>query len=204
MATSLNIKQSGRRKNQMADRSRERHQEYWPEVPEADLWVRQNQTGFITIPRTMPILMSIIDSLTKGKPAGMTYFTLWCRCPDFAAITIESPEMYAAESGFSGQRRVDQWKTRMKSLSKLGFIKSKPGATGEFHDVLLLNPHKVVRASKDLPESLWRQLFARGQQISAADITEPPKPTSPAPTVPKKKTYPASKKLLSGKTPKTV
>ena len=181
MASSLNSKQSSRRKSQMADRSRDRYNEYWPEVPEADLWIRQKQNGFITIPRTMPIVMSIINSLTKGKPAGVTYFTLWCRCPDFAAITIESPDVYAAESGFTGQRRGDQWKTRMRALSELGFIKHKPGASGEFHDVLLINPHKVIRELKDRPESLWRQLFERGQQIGAADVTAATKESASPP-----------------------
>jgi hypothetical protein len=27
----------------------------------------------------MPVIMNIIDTLTKNKPAGSTYFVLWCR-----------------------------------------------------------------------------------------------------------------------------
>lgn len=174
MDTSLNVKKSDARRNGMMERSRGRHKEYWPDVPDGDLWIRQKSKGFITIPRTMPILMSIIDSLTKGKPAGMTYFTLWCRCPDYAAITIESPDVFAAETGFTGQRKVDQWKTRMKSLDKLGFIKTRKGPSGDFHDVLLVNPHLVIRNMKGISEGLWGQLFARGQGIGAIDVTDAP------------------------------
>lgn len=32
--------------------------------------------GFTTIPRTMPLIMNIIDDLTKAKPASSNYFAL--------------------------------------------------------------------------------------------------------------------------------
>ena len=173
MAISLTARMGRKSKYQMAEQSQARHKQYWPEVPDEEIWTRQKQDGFITIPRTMSIVMAIIDSFTKGKPAGMTYFTLWCRCPDYAAIEIDSPAAFATETGFGGQRHVAQWKARMKDLEKLGFIKAKHSIAGDFHDVLLINPHKVIQQMKDVPESLRRQLFSRGQQIRAKDITDP-------------------------------
>lgn len=170
MNTSNNVKKSAAHRNGMTERSIARHKEFWPEVPDEALWRYQTAKGYVHLPRTMPILMAIIDTLTKGAPAGKTYLVLWCRCPGYAAINIAAPNDFAAESGLSGQRMLDGWKKRMKSLEELGFIKALKGASGDFHDVLLLNPHEVVRKIETVPESLRRQLFARGQEIGAKDI----------------------------------
>lgn len=108
------------------------------------LWDRQKEKGFTTIPRTLSLIMNMMDILSKGKPASKAYFTLWCRAFDEMTVTIKNESEYAFESGFGGQRAVITWRERMATLEELGFIKVKPGVVGKYGYVLLLDPHKII------------------------------------------------------------
>ena len=76
----------------------------WPELDEDTLWNRKAATGFTTIPRTLPLIMNIIDDQTKNKPSGSAYFVLWCRTFDHSLLVIDNPMTLAVEAGFSGER----------------------------------------------------------------------------------------------------
>jgi hypothetical protein len=153
---------------------------YWPEVTDESLWHRKRCDGYTTIPRTMPILMSIIDSLSKNRPAGRAYFGLWARAFDESLLVIENPASLAAEADFSGERAVSTWRQRMRTLKQLGFIDAKPGSSGEFHYVLIFNPHRVVWNLKSgIQEGLFRQLWERAIDVGAKDM-QPPVPVTPA------------------------
>lgn len=150
----------------------------WPDLDESLLWNRQTTNGFTTIPRTMPIIMNIIDALTKNKPAGQAYFVMWCRTFDQSMLVIDNPMTLASEAGFTGERALSTWKDRMRSLVELGFIDAKEGPAGSYHYVLLFNPHKVVWKLKDkIQEGVFRQLQTRAIEIGAKDM-EPPKPAA--------------------------
>lgn len=147
----------------------------WPDIDEQKLWNRKTVNGFTTIPRTLPLIINIIDVLTKNKPAGSTYFTLWCRTFDHSILVIDNPVTLAVEAGFSGERALSTWRDRMKSLVDLGFIEAKEGQTGPYQYVLLLNPHKVVWDLKGrIQEGTFRQLQTRAIEIGAKDM-EPQK-----------------------------
>jgi len=168
----MNIKLVSIRPPKMQTKTLKLREEFWSEVPEEDLWHRKRQDGWITIPRTMPIVVNIINALTKNASAGNTYFCLWCRSFDEQVIDIHNPSDLAAESGFSGERAVYTWKQRMKSLRDLGFIDSRAGSH-EYQVVLLLNPHKVIKRMKGkIPGYLYTQLFNRALDIKAKDLTE--------------------------------
>lgn len=140
----LTDKQNAARKNGMAERAAEQLKEYFPDVPTEQLWLRQKNKGFSTIPRTLPIAMEVIDNLSKGQPAGHAYFALWCRAPDGPLVVVQNPIVFAAEAGFSGERAVDTWRRRMKQLKELGFIQTRKGVSGDFHYILLMNPNVVI------------------------------------------------------------
>lgn len=143
----------------------------WPDLDERMLWNRKVVSGFTTIPRTMPVVMNIIDALSKNKPAGRAYFVLWSRTFDHSLLVIDNPMTLAAEAGFSGERALSTWKDRMRALVDLGFIDAKEGPSGPYHYVLLLNPHKVVWALKSrIQEGMFRQLQARAIEIGADDM----------------------------------
>nr|WP_224043898.1 hypothetical protein [Paraburkholderia unamae] len=139
-----NGKQASARRMKMAERAQQLLELHFPGWPEAWLWHRTRNDGFITVPRTLPIVMQAIDGQSKGQPAGHTLFCLWARSPDHPVLSIENPATFAAESGFMGERAVDTWRRRMKRLRELNFIQTKAGASGEFHYVLLLNPNAAM------------------------------------------------------------
>lgn len=117
--------------------------EIWPDVKNFMLWDRKTFSGFTTIPRTLPIIMKIIDSL-DSKKAGRTYFDLWCRAFDDYVIDLRDEAEAAYQSGYSGQRAVRSWRERVDILEQNGFIKLKKGPTGTYRYILLLDPHDVV------------------------------------------------------------
>ncbi|MBN3723560.1 hypothetical protein G3N92_05080 [Burkholderia sp. Ac-20379] len=154
----------------MADRAQQQMDVHFPGVPAQWLWRRKSNHGFSTIPRTLPIAMQIIDAQAKGHPAGHTLFCLWARSPDHPVVAIENPATFASEAGFTGERAVDTWRRRMKRLRELQFIATKPGSSGEFHYVLLLNPNAAIewmRSNKMVQDGLYARFLERAADIGA-------------------------------------
>ncbi|BBP74730.1 hypothetical protein PHLH7_08340 [Pseudomonas sp. Ost2] len=165
-----NAKQSAKRRLTMAERAQQLMLVHFPDIPEAWKWTRKTHDGFCTIPRTLPIAMQVIDAQSKGQPAGHVLFCLWARTPDHPVITIENPSTFAAEAGFLGERAVDTWRRRMKKLRELKFIATKPGASGEFHYVMLTNPNAAVEWMRDggqVQDGLYSRFIERLPEIGA-------------------------------------
>lgn len=167
----MNVVQKKISANKMEKTAAKLRKEIWPEIKDEELWDRKRHKGFTTIPRTMSLIMEIIDSLSKNQPAGQAYFVLWCYVFYESFVTIESPLVLASEAGFSGERALSTWKQRMKKLQELGFIDAKEGASGDFHYVLILNPHIVIQKLKgEIQESRFRQIYNRTLNIGAKDF----------------------------------
>lgn len=169
-------KQSRNRRLNMTERARQQMEIQFPDYANELLWQRKVNDGYSTIPRTLPLAMQSIDAQSKGQPAGHTLLCLWIRAPDFPFLTIDAPAIFAAETGFEGERAVDTWRRRMRSLRDLGFIEAKKGPTGDFHYVLLLNPNvgieKLHRAGK-LQTALYGRFRDRLIDIGAQnDISD--------------------------------
>lgn len=165
-----NVKQSAKRRLTMAERAQQLMEVHFPGFPEQWIWTRKTNHGFSTIPRTLPIAMQIIDAQSKGQPAGHVLFCLWARMPDHPVITIENPSTFAAEAGFLGERAVDTWRRRMKKLRELHFINTKPGASGEFHYVMLTNPNSAIewmRSDGKVQDGLYSRFIERLPEIGA-------------------------------------
>lgn len=202
-----NAKQAKARRMKMAERAAQFKALHFPGIPDEWVWHRSTNDGFTTLPRTLPIAMQAIDDQSKGQPAGHTLFCLWCRAPDHPLITIENPATIAGEAGFSGPRAVDTWRRRMKVLQYHQFLTTKPGTSGDFHYVLLLNPNAAVewmrgqglvqdglygRFRDRIAEigamgeienlyALWQQQAqAAAAQTAAAQIPPPPPQAQPA------------------------
>jgi hypothetical protein len=171
-----NGKQASARRLKMAERAQMQMDLHFPNCPSAVLWQRKTNDGFTTLPRTLPIVMQAIDVQSKGTPAGHTLFCLWARSPDHPFITIENAMTFAAEAGFVGERAVDTWRKRMKHLRNLNMIATKPGPTGEFHYVLLLNPNaglEWMRSHRMVQDGLYSRFLDRVTEIGAySDIEE--------------------------------
>lgn len=170
-----NGKQTAARRLKMTERAQQQMDLHFPNFPEVWIWHRKRNDGYTTIPRTLPLAMQAIDDETKGQPAGHTLFCLWARSPDHALLTIENPVTFASEAGFVGARAVDTWRRRMKQLRELSFIRTKPGASGEFHYVLLLNPNggmEWLREHKRIQEGLYARFLDRVAEIGALGEVE--------------------------------
>jgi len=155
------------------------YRQFFGDIPEDLLWNRKKNKGFISLPKTMPLVMALIDSLCpKGKPTSRTYFALWCRTWDGPMAEIKDERIAAMESGFSGPKATYTWRERMKWLVDKGFIIAK-GTTGEYDFVLILNPHLVLRALREKGEisddKLYNSLIQRAVEIGAGKEFEPAK-----------------------------
>ena len=149
--------------------------ELWPDVAEDFFWDRTKASGFTTMPRTTAYLMNIIDTLTKGQPAGMTYLTIWCRLFLPGIVEIATEKQMAFEAGFTGERAVDTWRKRMRQLRKLGFIDYKAGTDHDFQWVLVLNPHHVVQRLGSKVQERYRAAWRdRAMEIGAKDLGQLP------------------------------
>lgn len=173
----MNAKQKKTRVSKVAKQKLALREELWPGV-ESRLWSRKEHDGFITVPRTMPLLMNIMDDLSpKGKPVSSTYLSLWCRVFDESVVTVTAEYELALEAGFTGQRAVSTWVGRIKILEELGFISVKPGPKGERNYILLFNPYLVVKehnAKGGVQEQKYIALIARMQEIGANDFSSEP------------------------------
>lgn len=123
--------------------------ELWPDIDEDMLWNRKENDGFTTIPRAMPYILYMMDTMSVGKPVSSVYLSLWCRVYDQSIVIINDPNVMSLEAGFTTQRGLTTWNSRMKQLVDLGFIDAKEGASGNYHYVLLLNPYKILRKHCD-------------------------------------------------------
>ena len=126
------VRRPGQAGKLIADKRLGLRSKIWPDLDEDKLWLRTRAKGFTTIPRTLPLVLRILDSLSRGRPLSSVYLDLWARVHDECIVQISNPRERAFYSGFSGQRAVLVWRERMQKLADLGFIDAKPGANGPF------------------------------------------------------------------------
>lgn len=171
----MNVKQREARTSRIIQQYLELRGELWPNLDPNVLWEPGQgpgkKQGFVAIPRTMPIILRILDDLApKGQPISGTYMALWCRDMGTHLIQITEPRPLAYEAGFGGSRSESTWRTRMKTLCDLEFIEAKPGSTGPFSYVLLYNPYHVIRklnTQRKIQEQDFIALLKRAQEIGA-------------------------------------
>ncbi len=162
----------------------------WPGA-EPSLWHRKANKGFATIPKTMPLILQIMDDLSNGKPLSSTYLGLWCETWDNSMVNVSKHQELAHAAGFTGQRAVYTWGGRIQLLHKLNFINIKPGKSGPISHVIIWNPHWIIRwhhtaKTPGLVEANFNALLDRALEIGAKDmIDEIPWMSAPtaAPTV---------------------
>jgi hypothetical protein len=176
---------SAREANAIAKKQLALRDELWPGIT-GQLWDRKAHKGFTTIPKTMPLILKIMDQINKKAPLSATFMALWCSTWDNSFVTLSKPKELAHASGFSGQRAEYTWGTRMKRLQELGFIDIKPGLSGAMSYALILNPHFALRRLHDRRmfvgsiEASYSALLQLALDIGAKDMTtEVPLPPLP-------------------------
>jgi hypothetical protein len=150
------------------------------------VWDRKAHKGFTTIPKTMPLIMRIMDEMTKGAPVSSTYMTLWCSTWDNGFVQVIKPSEMAFASGFGGQRGEHTWAARMKKLEELQFISLKAGKAGPMTHALIHNPHLILRwhheqKTPGLVDASYNALIGLALEVGAMDLFPAPAPHTPAP-----------------------
>ena len=164
-------------------------EQLWPGMG-PNLWHRLANKGFATIPKTMPLILRIMDEMTKGAPVSSTYLTLWCSTWDNGFVQHIKPDEMAYASGFGGQRGEHTWVGRMKKLQELQFIDLKAGKSGPITYALIHNPHLIMQwhyaqKTPGLTEASYSALIERALDVGAMDMFPAPPATPPtAPPTP--------------------
>lgn len=158
-------------RNAASIRREKLREQFWPGSA-AESWDRKKENGFSTIPRTLGLIMTLIDELAdrdKGKDVSRVYFELWCRNFDEAFIEIGDEEAMAFASGFTApNRNVRTWKERIDVLQKLGFIQVMPVGSKKHGYIFLPDPHKVIKKLKAdgrVSPSWWGAYVKRASEI---------------------------------------
>lgn len=159
-------------------RAYQTRQTLWPDA-EQQVWDRKKHKGFTSVPRTLPYVELLMDALCKNAPPSAAYRVLWMRAYEEHILKIENPAMLAAESGYTGQRAVNTWAQRMKSLVELGFIRAKKGPVSEYQTVLIVNPNLVLlelekqgRFHNEEHQILFDGFKQRAIDIGAKDVID--------------------------------
>lgn len=147
----------------------------WPQLDERAFWSRLKSDGWLSVPRAMPLLMQIMDNLSKGKPVSTTYFDLWCRTYDDSFVVANKAREMAFFSGFTGERAERTWASRVRILDELGFIRIAEGPNGPISYVLICNPYQIVKQHFEagrINAASYNALNARMIEIGAQDLDQ--------------------------------
>jgi len=159
----------------IANKQLELRDQLWPDRRNL-LWNRKENKGFATIPKTLPLILNIMDDMTKGAPVSSTYLGLWCSTWDNSYVAVTRPVEMSIIAGFGGQRGEHTWAGRMKKLQELHFIDIKAGKSGPMSHVIIWNPHLILRYHHDvaktpgMTEASFTGLIERAMEIGAADM----------------------------------
>ncbi len=143
----------------------------WPDAADV-IWNRKDETGFITVPRTLPMIGTLIKYLGVRVDPSRAYWELWSRQRDDGFVEIDDPDELAQASGFhrGTTRRVRSLREALDRLAELGFIRLGAKGQRKYAFVLVLHPHDVIqRLRHEHPKSIpdwWWELF----QLRTADI----------------------------------
>lgn len=148
----------------------------WPGLDEKRLWAYKATGGWLNIPRAMPLLLRIMDNMSKGKPVSQTYLDLWCRTYNDSFVIANKPIEMAFYAGFNGERAVRTWADRIAILAKLGFIDVLPGPGGPIGYILIWNPFQVLKeyqAKGGVDQKSYNALIERLIETGTDELAEP-------------------------------
>ena len=165
-------------RKKIAQRQLELRNHLWPNLGQEWLWSRHTHHGFTTIPRCMPLIMSIMDDMANGQPVSMVYLELWCRSYDENFVVLSKPQHSAFHAGFSGQRAERTWRSRLKILADQMFIALKDGPSGPASYALILNPYKVIQFHYNakhlgVRQDKYNALMERALEVGDDSLTPP-------------------------------
>ena len=130
----------------------------WPDAKH-ELWNPRSEKGFTTIPRTLPLLMRLLDTLVKGKDLSRVYLHLWSRSYTHGVVEVRDPGKFAYASSFKGIR---SWRERVELLQNLGFIRTAPLGDIQHYYITVRHPDAVIQELErkgKLHDDSWLQMY---------------------------------------------
>ena len=167
-----NTAQSARQVRKPLARKREELREHlWP-GSESVVWDRRSNDGFATIPRLLPLIVTLIQSHSQKGDTSSVYYELWSRSFEEGIVSVTDEEEHAFCAGYTGPRAVRTWRERIESLEKRGFIWVKPSGNRSIGYILILNPLMVAaKIRRENPskvaERWWTMFVKRASEIGA-------------------------------------
>lgn len=159
-----------------SDKRRRLRDSLWPHA-EKLIWNRKNEHGFTTLPRTLPLVSTLIKELSPQGDASRVYEELWFRAFDEGFVEITDEEAHAFASGYvTPGRGVRSWRERMEVLIHLGLIRVQPNGSRKYGYVLLKHPDIAVEALRKAGKvkDAWYNAYSKRMvEIGAEKVGKP-------------------------------
>lgn len=154
---------------------------------EKRLWDRTRDQGYVTIPKTMPFIVLMLNEMSeKGKPLGDIYQILWTYTwNNNGFVRLGHMADLAFVAGFKGERGERTLRERLRSLEELGFIELKAHGSNPTGFAFVPNPHPIIlrlhesnaqgfpaNNAKYLPlrEETFTAFLVRATDVKAVDV----------------------------------
>ncbi len=160
-----------------------RRDSIWEDAREV-IWNRKDETGFITVPRTLSMILTLIKILGEKNDPSRVYLELWSRQRDDGFVEIDDPDELAQAAGFYRSRRVRSLREALDRLHELGLIRIAGKGQRKYAFILILHPHDVIqelhhRDPKRIPDWWWELFRLRVQEIGTQLRWKAPAPAKP-------------------------
>ena len=161
-------------KSGVAKRREEIRQQYWPEE---DLWTGEREVGWFSVPRSLPLVLSLMSTkeISEGKDPSNVYLELLSRQRGEGVIELAHESEHAFAAGYQGNRAIRTWQERMKILEHSGFIRIAGIGLRPFRYVAIVHPTTAVQRLRDckkVPDIWWEAYLANKRETKEATFDE--------------------------------
>jgi hypothetical protein len=145
----------------------EQRNRLWPKS-EDQHWPREGEDGWAKIPRSISLILAIINqkTLSDGVDLTSTYLALLSHNMGDGMVEIDDDQEMAAMCGLMKKT----WALRIRALEKLGMISVAPKLTRPIGYVLVRHPMSAIyalRAAGNVPDEMWHALKQRNTEMGA-------------------------------------
>ncbi|HEX4478402.1 MAG TPA: hypothetical protein VH142_25140, partial [Polyangiaceae bacterium] len=145
-------------------RRRAQRDTLWPDA--TDVVFQTVGGGWCRMPRTIPMIASLIDRLIPRENAGRLYLALWAYEYGDGFVEVPDPAQVALEAGYMTNRAERTFTERIATLRSLGFIRTAAVGMRDNRFVLLLDPHAVLAGLRKqrpeaVPDRWWSAFVSR-------------------------------------------
>lgn len=134
--------------------------------PKDDLWTSLKEVGWFPAPRTLPLILSLLDSkaISDSKSLSLVFLELLSRHRSDGVIEMSTEADHAFAAGYEGSRGRRTWQERMKKLEEIGFIRIQKVGNEAYKYVAIVHPTTAVQKLRDkklVSDDWWSAYFAR-------------------------------------------